>query len=153
MLKENALFLPQSLPDGWRGETVSKDYLKDEYLDVSHHLRHYAKARFATLTLFLALVAGLLAVLFGGQTELAPPHKAVLKLGGLLTAFLFLVIARRASRYWQLFKQRAIELEQALGFKPYTQSPRGEGMNATLRVEILYVCIGLFWLSSLFFQW
>ncbi len=129
---------------------MSANHLKDEYLDVSTNLRHYGSARFALLTLFLAVIAGLLAATFGNQAELPSSIKTMLKVGGILSSVVFFIMEERASRYWHLFKQRAVELEKELSFKQYTNCPEQTLVSSTNAVRLFYILVMLFWLVSFF---
>jgi hypothetical protein len=130
---------------------MSTDNLKDEYLDASANMRYYGNARFAILTLFIAITAGLFTAIFGDQVHLAATLKAFLKLGGVLLAIAFCIMEERATRYYRGFRRRAVELEKILDFKQYTNSPEQRVITSTNSVRLMYGMFVLFWVISLFF--
>jgi hypothetical protein len=77
----------------------------EEYKDISEHIRFYGNMRFGTLTIFVALTGGLIALVFG-KDSLSPPltpfpdswifsPRFALKLSGLLIASAFWVMEER----------------------------------------------------------
>ncbi len=128
---------------------MSIEYSKEEYLDVSANLRHYGSARFALLTLFLAIVAGLLTAVYGGQIQPGEVVITIWKIGGALISLAFLVMEERTSCYYRRFRERAIELEKALGFKQYRNCPKQKGITSTNAVRVVYGLTAFFWLISL----
>lgn len=129
--------------------TVQQGALKDEYLDVSENMRQWANIRFAQMTLFAAITAGILAGLFqNGSTQLGVSRIA-LKIGGIIVTFVFGFLDQRAMIYWRHFRQRAVELEKALGFRQYTSAPTARFLNSANAVRVLYLTVVLIWVVSL----
>jgi len=131
---------------------MSADHFSDEYLDVSANLRHYGSMRFALLTLFLAIIGGLLVSVFGDQVQPPVAVRTILRVGGALSSVAFLVMEQRACRYWRAFRQRAVELEKELGFKQYSSCPKQGVVSSTNAVRLFYILVGLFWFSSFFLK-
>jgi dipeptide/tripeptide permease len=130
---------------------MSLNDLKDEYLDVSENLRHYGNARFALMTLFLAITAGILSIVFEhNQSQYKPLAIIVLKVVGIISSVAFWTMEERASQYYRRFRQRAVELEKDLEFKQYTNCPKQGVFSATNAVRLIYYAAILFWIVSLF---
>lgn len=117
---------------------------KDEYKDLSDNMRHYGNMRFVQLTLFIALTAGLLKAIFTFDPALASLVKFVLKIGGVITAVVFLIMEERAADYWHHFRRRAVELEKQIGFQQYSTRLGRDVVSATNAARMLYTSILLF---------
>jgi len=61
----------------------------EEYVQLNENLRHYHNQRFAQMTLWLAITAGLLSVLFGEHYAGSAATTVVLKLLGCITSVAF----------------------------------------------------------------
>src|SRR5688500_13698402 len=96
---------------------------KDEYLDVSNNMRLFINMRFAQLTLFIAITAALLNVVFSKDPSALPGTSIALKLGGLLAVVVFWVMEERAADFFHHYKRRAIVLEKSLEYSQYTDRP------------------------------
>lgn len=128
------------------------DHVRCEYSDVSANIRHYANMRFAQLTLFAAMTAGLLTILFSSSFYVESPLRALLMIGGAVTAGIFWVMEERATDHWHHFNARAIELEKSLGYLQYTDRQSRKVLNATNAVRTLYGTAILFWLAALVYS-
>ncbi|MDD1678396.1 MAG: hypothetical protein LUO93_04335 [Methanomicrobiales archaeon] len=62
---------------------------RDEYLDASNTIRHYGTSRFAELTIYIALTAGIMNVAFGRFAPISTEVGISLKAAGLLITLLF----------------------------------------------------------------
>jgi len=83
----------------------------EEYKDISQNMRTYSNLRFAQLTLFVAMTAVMLNVLFNGSgPPLTETSTLIIKFGGLLVAAVFWVMEERSADFWHHFKKRAIKL-------------------------------------------
>lgn len=122
---------------------------KDEYMDVGQNMRQFGNIRFAQMTLFGGLTAGILAGLFRSGSALSDTARISLKIGGVAITFVFWVMDQRAMVYWNHFRQRAIELERILGFQQYTKAPARRSLSATNAIRILYLLIFVFWMVAL----
>ncbi len=69
-----------------------------EYLDAGQHMREYGTLRFAQLTLFIAVSAGLLSALVT-KDSLVP--RTTLKIGGLVVAVVFFILEERSTGFWK----------------------------------------------------
>ena len=122
---------------------------RDEYKDLSDNMRHYGNMRFAQLTLFGALTAGLLTVVFTTDPRPSDLVRRLLKACGVVTAVVFWVMEERAGDYWHHYRRRAVKLEEQLGYQQYTTRPTRWLANATNAVRMLYAFIFLFWVMTL----
>ena len=105
--------------------------LIEEYKDLSNNMRHYANMRFAQLTLYFALTAGLVTVLFTVSPPLSDNLRLVLKIVGVLASAAFGVMEERAADYWHRFCHRVVDIEKLLGYKQYTDRPTAKVFSAT----------------------
>jgi len=123
---------------------------KDEYLDASENMRTHSTMRFAHLTLFIAITAGLLNSLLSGHT---PPDnmRLALKTGGLLTVVVFWMIEERVTDYFHHYRRRAVTLEKVLGYSQYTSCPQRKWFTATNAVRLLFGALAHLWVIWLFF--
>jgi hypothetical protein len=122
---------------------------RDEYLDVSNNIRHFGTTRFAELTIYIALIAGMLNVTFGRFTPITPEVSIGLKITGLLITILFWTLQERTMKYWYAFMDRAVELEKELGFKQYSARPRPGIITGHNAVRSFFAIMFLFWSISL----
>jgi len=121
---------------------------KDEYIDTGENMRQFGNIRFAQMTLFIGMTAGILAGLFQSPA-LSDMARIALKIGGGIVTLLFWVMDSRAMAYWNHFRERAIELEKILGFQQYTKSPATRFLSATNAIRLLYLVILFFWVVAL----
>ena len=119
----------------------------DEYLDVSTNMRQYGNMRFAQLTLFIAVLAGLLAILFRFDPPLESTIRYILKFGGLIITIVFWVMEERSTSYWDHYRSRAVELEKQLGYKQYSKRPERGLFSATNAVRFFFFFIVFLWLA------
>ncbi|CAD6491833.1 MAG: hypothetical protein ANIMEMIM_00227 [Candidatus Argoarchaeum ethanivorans] len=87
---------------------------KDEYKDISANMCQYGNMRFAQLTLFIAMTAGLLTALFTSNPPLSSLVRFVLKVGGLIITVVFWIMEERATDYWHHFGRRHKRSSSAL---------------------------------------
>ena len=141
---------------------AKSDSRLEEYKDVSQNMRHYANMRFAQLTLFSALTAGLVTKPWW-DADRNPLNKwgfVVFAVAGFVIALAFWIMEERAADYWNHFRKRAKQLDEQLAFHQYTCRPKGilrkklegklkeeilEGITATNAVRALYSGAMLFW--------
>lgn len=122
---------------------------KDEYKDVSANMRQYGNMRFAQLTLFIVLTAGLMTVLFTSDLPSTSLVGLVLKIGGLIVTVVFWIMEERATDHWHHFSRCAVELEKQLGYQQYSTRPARTVVSATNAVRALYFFVFLFWVATL----
>ena len=121
---------------------------KDEYMDVGENMRQFGNIRFAQMTLFVGMTAGILAGLFQSGSALSDTTRIILKIAGIVITLFFWVLDQRAMVYWNHFRQRAIELEKLLGFQQYTKAPATGIFSATNAIRVLYLLILVFWIVT-----
>ncbi len=125
---------------------------EDEYKELMELLRHYGNVRFATLTLFSAVVAGLLAISYGSSTNVPKTIKLFLEVGGLIATIVFWIMEVVAALIGRHCMRRAAELEGHLGFRILSTmrgAPRFHWLPTTYVVSVLYLASLGFWVYSL----
>jgi hypothetical protein len=127
--------------------------VREEYKDLSDNMRHYANMRFAQLTLYFALSAGLFTVVFTSDPPLPDVLRLILKIVGVVAAGAFALMEERAGDYWNHFRERACVLEPLLGYRQYANRPAVWclGATATNAARLLLWGGGVLWLLSLYF--
>jgi hypothetical protein len=81
----------------------------DEYTEVGANMRTYVNLRFAQLTVFLALNAGLFTAYFSEHAAAYPLSTPLLAIVGMMAAVVFAVMESRSTAYYHALKDRAIE--------------------------------------------
>ncbi len=125
---------------------------KDEYLDAGANMRQFGNIRFAQMTVFIAMTAGILTALFQANSSLLLGTRIILKVTGLFITIIFWLMDQRAMDYWNHYRIRAIELEKVLGFRQYTNSPARKFFSATHTIRILYFGIVVLWVMTFTIQ-
>jgi len=124
---------------------------KDEYIELNANLRHYGNIRFAQLTVFLAITAGLVTCVF--TFNLSEPAKLLFKIGGVIISVLFWIVDISDMYLWTKFIRRAAELEGSLNYKQYSGLPGSPKFDrvrpATLAIWCFYLLVFLFWLVTI----
>ena len=123
---------------------------KAEYKDLSDNMRHYANMRFAQMTLYFALTAGLVTVVFTANPAQPPGLRLALKIIGVVAAVAFGVMEERAATYWHHFRKRASDLEAVLGYKQYMSRPAAKLFTATNATRLLVWGGAPLWLLAIF---
>ncbi|MBU2503533.1 MAG: hypothetical protein KJ879_00565 [Nanoarchaeota archaeon] len=132
-------------------KTQVKPNKKQEYIHINEIIRHYHNQRFAQLTLWLAITAVLLSVLFGKTYNVTPIAAISLKLIGIIASIVFWVMDQRMVDHWRYFWQRAKQLESDLGFQMWQYRPKRTLLGSTNATRLLYGAVTVFWLFTLFF--
>ena len=122
---------------------------RQEYEDLSSNLRHYGTLQFAQLTVFIAITAGLLSVVFRSDNSIPSLAEIALKLAGLFISALFLVMTERITAHWSAYSKRAVELEKILGYKQYTERPKAKFFSNRNAVRGVYLLAGILWICSI----
>jgi hypothetical protein len=122
---------------------------KDEYMDASSNVRHWSTLRFAQLTIYIALMGGLLNIIYGKSSPLSFQTGILLKIAGLLLTFLFWNLQERTMLYWYNFVRRAAELEETLGFRQYSNRPRAGFFSSRNGMRLLFLIMALIWAAAL----
>ena len=126
---------------------------RHEYSEILKSLRHYSNLRFAILTVFFGVFAGLIMMSF--KTDLFPKAKSLIilgKLAGLMTAIIFYMFAERTITFANLLEQRAEQLERKLGYHAITFKPKAtfKFIKISFAIRLLFMIIAVFWLYSSF---
>lgn len=125
---------------------------KHEYDQACESMKEYAKMRFSQLTLFIAITAALLTILFSYAIDFTYWPKIIIKLGGLMITFVFFVMEYRSTLHWKHYKKRADWLEKnKLGYELHSTRPGASIISATVAVFFLYLFLIALWL--LFIIW
>jgi uncharacterized membrane protein YcgQ (UPF0703/DUF1980 family) len=126
----------------------------DEYKEINNNVRFYGNMRFAQLTLFSAITAALLTIIFKTQPALTESIKRLLEIGGIISAIVLWVMEERSTGYATKFIHRLQELEKSLGFNQWSGRKIGTkaGFSATNAVRLLYFAILLFWILALIYK-
>jgi hypothetical protein len=124
----------------------AQEHYRDEYKEASSNLRHYSTLRFAVFTVFLAVQAGLI----GFGLNASAVRSIVVKIAGLIAAFIFWMYTERINAYRRLFLRRASELENRLGFEQYVALPKPMlGFLTTLfATRFFFLAVAAFWVST-----
>jgi len=122
---------------------------KDEYMDASSNVRHWSTLRFAQLTIYIALMGGLLNIIYGKSGSLSIQAGILLKIAGLLLTLLFWNLQERTMLYWYNFVRRAAELEETLGFSQYSNRPKAGVFSSRNAMRLLFFVMALLWVGEL----
>lgn len=149
---DNVVKIASDALDVTDGDTVnSGNYasIKAEYDELTHAMRHYSSLRFAILTVFFAVIGGLIAISFNPT----PANQFVqmsTRFGGLLATVVFAIYEYRLEVYLLNFENRAIHIERVLGYKIYTERSKGSLplLSTRLATRTLYGVVTTFWLLS-----
>ena len=128
---------------------MSSGTAKDEYNSLCENMRWYSNIRLAQLTLFFALTAALLTVVFTSGPSLSYLATVALKIGGVLTGIIFWILEERTAEYWRHFRRRAMELEGELGYRQFSTTPRHK-ISTTHILRVFFAAVLLLWVISLF---
>jgi hypothetical protein len=132
---------------------ADNEHLRTEYEQVNENLRHYSNMRFAQMTLFAAITAGLWSATHGLKTSPQWLGAIIIGIGGVITVAIFWVMEERAADYWHHFKERAIQLESMLGYTQYKERPKRDYVSATNAVRAFYAAVMLIWIWFPFVPW
>ena len=123
---------------------------KEEYIQLNQNLRHYHNQRFAQLTLWLAITAGLMSALFSKSYVVPSIANMALKLIGIIASIVFWIMDRRMVDHWRHFWKRLQEIEPELEFRMWLDRPKRKWLGSTNATWFLYGTIIVFWLITLF---
>ena len=105
------------------------------------------------MTLFVAITAGLINILFAFQTELSFLAETSIKVFGLITTVAFIVMETRTALFWRHFQKRAAELEPRLNYRQYSTLPSRRGLvTAAKAISLLYFVVATLWLITIVFH-
>jgi hypothetical protein len=124
----------------------------EEYREVGENMRYWGNMRFVSMTVFIAIMAGLITALFqwgraaGGTVTTA---QISIRLGGVLVTLLFWVMDERFLTHFIHFLRRGVALEKELGFQQYSTSPPRGIFTARNAGRLLYLMFLSFWIITL----
>ena len=124
---------------------MANNNLIEEYKECNSNLRHYSNMRFAELTLFFAINAGLLSVLSDNQSSLDQLIEFLLRVLGILISILFAVMNDRRVALWVSLKERAVEIENQLELEQYQKRPKAKFLSNRNMAKAIYYLFILFW--------
>jgi len=102
------------------------------------------------MTVFMGVMAGLLAANFQWGKNLTDAARISVKLLGLLAVVTFWVQDERIVQYWQSFVARAKVLEEELKFKQYSLTPqRNVILTSGNAIRLLFFMFTIFWIIAL----
>lgn len=123
--------------DGTRHET--------EYQEVGENIRYYGNMRFAQLTLFTVILAGIVSISVVPSQGTSPLPAWVGGLAGYLIAVLFWVMEERAGDNWWHYVERAKQIEALLGYSQYRALRHQPLISASNATRIFFALVMLFW--------
>ena len=126
-------------------------------------MRTYINLRFAQLTIFIAITAGLLNLAFSNTNSCPDPLTNIgiiaAKMAGLLSAPIFYIMEHRATDHFHHYKNRAIKVQNENGYSLYLKEKvKGEeksiwrifsAISATQAVRLLFMVVFLIWVALL----
>ena len=150
------------------GETEWPNVLIELYKDMGANMRHYARLRFAQMTLFVAITGGLAKVAVDLSTRthvdsallsavvdqrVALPQW-LLGGGGVLAGIIFWVMEERAADFWHASKKCAEAIEGELpyeqSYKQYRRWKSKKRVSATNATRLLYASVIQSWVLYAF---
>jgi hypothetical protein len=125
---------------------------KQEYTEVCENFRHYSNLRFAILTLFFAVYAGLLSILFGDK-PLQGTMRGIVEGAGLIVTWVFWAYSSTTMNHLEHYGKRASLLEKQLGFLNLSARPVAPWWrNMRNASRLLYATTLIFWMIVLIFS-
>ncbi len=124
-----------------------------EYAEVCLTIRHYSALRFAMRTLLLVIFVGMAVIGFGIIPQPSFFAKTVAKAFGIVMTYFFWFSEKNAARYMSHLRERAAELEEALGYRVWSGMPGPLSWlsRAGYVAPLVYGCLALFWIYALVF--
>ena len=117
-----------------------------EYSEALLSLRHYSNLRFAIFSVFIAITAALVSVLFGKDAMPASGASLALKWIGLWVAFVFLWIEVTLDGYVSAFGEKALSIHRD---SHLAGRPVARRMLIPYATASLHFVVILFWISVL----
>ena len=123
-----------------------------EHRELCANMRHYVTHYVTLLGVFLALNGVLVTVVFGAKAPNSWEVLLLMKITGLIMAAIFWLNILSCNYLWGHFFKRAKEIESQLGFQQYSSLPVFPPFRrpADITAHFLLICLGLFWLITLF---
>jgi hypothetical protein len=124
----------------------SLEGLRHEYSELNQNFRHYSALRFAILTVYFAVIAGLASVAFGITKVTLDIFNQAAKLGGLFVTLVFFVFEVILERYLTHFSKVITQLEKSLGYSQLSSKPRSRFLKTRYATWGLFTLLALFWI-------
>ena len=131
---------------------MAENNTTEEYKQLNENMRHYGNMRFAQLTLYFAITAGLGTALLMVNPPLNYRVRFGLKIAGIVSSIAFGVMEERAADYWHHFRRRASEIEELLGYEQYANRPAAKFLSATNATRLLIWGAMLAWIFAAIFH-
>jgi hypothetical protein len=131
-------------------ESISKDAIKAEYFDLSENLRHWGNLRFHSLTVFIAVMGGLFALLSQSGLIISSIMLIVLKFMGVVIVIIFWIMDERIFLYWSSGIERIRLLEKELDFRQFSNFPHRGFITSRNAVRLLFMVFCVFWIFFIF---
>jgi hypothetical protein len=131
-----------------RTNTYKTEFEKDEYLDLTENMRHWNTIRFGQMTVFMALMAGILSSLYQSSFVFPDFVRLALKTGGIIFTLIFWSLDYREMLYFRHFRTRAVELEEILGFRQFSRYPSAKIINSARLTGAMYFFVLVFWIGT-----
>jgi len=151
-LPGHLMVLPASDPACIASTTAPREdiqrYALEEYKECNNNLRHYGNMRFAEITVFFAVNAGLLSRVYNDQRLASPAFEYLISAVGVFFCILFGVMNRRRVSLWVTHYRRAVQLEEVLGFQQHRLRPKDGPLSNRKAAATVYVITGVFWVST-----
>jgi len=116
---------------------MENEILTVEYREVNSNMRHCGKLRFTQLILYFAFSAGLIFTVFMMSPPLGDDVRLTFKILGVIGAGAFGVMEERAGDYWHHLRRRAVQIEEILGYRQFSERPTANMFNATNASRLL----------------
>ena len=124
----------------------------DEYEEIGNNLRHYSNASITLISVYSAIAAGTLFVVFKTSPPLPNWQIKLLEISGIAVTALFWIMEISALHLWRHFIRRGAALDSELGYQQYSTmigAPDFLLRPATLAIHLFFAFFVVFWLLSL----
>jgi hypothetical protein len=140
------------------GKDEQKEYRKrlTEYNEVGVNWRHWGDARLKQVVVYLTAMTVVAAAALSDKLTTDSDVKIALSIIGIAVAVLFAILDERAAYYRRAYLQRAVELEEQLGFWQYrlTSNIYWRPLRSEVVYGVFFIFIAgawLFYIKSLGF--
>jgi hypothetical protein len=126
-----------------------------EYEVVSEGIRFWSENRFRVLTVYFALLAGLVTICPPWEASTSENFLLPFRFLAIAVTYLFYALEDRSVKYFDQALNRLKALEKDLGYMYYTTPPEGPPKflpTARRAVDILYLLVGIGWILSIVFD-
>lgn len=131
----------------------SLENLRLEYSEANNNRRHYSNLRFAVLSVFFAVLGGVVSVAFGIVEIKSPTSTDIAwwaRIAGLLFTVVFFSFEILCDLNLRHFGRVAKELEKELGYRQFQTRNFGYFPRALYFTWSMYGLLILFWIALIF---